>query len=55
MNQQTAKKIVEALITDLTALFVIALYHWWIGDHLNARSALRVAVKVATMSAQGDA
>jgi hypothetical protein len=38
-----------------TALFVIALYHWWIGDHLNARSALRVAVKVATMPAHGDA
>lgn len=38
-----------------TALFVIAIYQWWIGDHLNARSALRVAAKVATVATHGDA
>lgn len=32
----------------ITALFIIALYHWHIGDKFNARNALEVAVAFAT-------
>jgi len=32
----------------VTALFVIAMYHWYIDDKLNARNALEVAVQIAT-------
>jgi hypothetical protein len=32
----------------VTALFVIAMYHWFIGDKYNARNALEVAVQIAT-------
>jgi len=30
-----------------TALFVIALYYWYSGDSMNARSALEIAVQVS--------
>lgn len=32
----------------VTALFVIAMYHWYIGDKFNARNAMEVAVQIAT-------
>lgn len=31
----------------VTALFVIAMYHWFIDDKFNARNALEVAVQIA--------
>lgn len=34
----------------VTALFVLALYHWYIGDRFNARNALEVAVQIARSS-----
>lgn len=39
----------------VTALFVIAWYHWFIGDNFNARNALEVAVHVADSGSTGNA
>lgn len=39
----------------VTALFVIALYHWYIGDRYNANNALEVAVHVADSGSTGNA
>ncbi len=38
-----------------TALFVIAIYHWFIGDKLNAGFALEVAIQVAESGSTGNA
>lgn len=39
----------------VTALFVIAMYYWYSGDHLNANNALNVAVMVAQHPMHGVA
>lgn len=39
----------------VTALFVIAWYHWWIDDKNNALNAIEVAVHVADSASTGSA
>lgn len=39
----------------ITALFVIAWYHWYINDKYNAHNALEVAIQVAASASTGNA
>jgi len=39
----------------VTALFVIAMYHWYIDDRFNARNALEVALQIADSSHVAEA
>jgi len=37
----------ETKSEHITRLFMIAMYHWYIGDKFNARNAIKVAIYIA--------